>query len=66
MVVDGDESGDGESEAERAKGWWGHAGLVPSVTDANRRAWRVSEKLGFEVASDPPEKLRREMALGVT
>ena len=41
----------------------GHERLVLSVTDANRWAQRVYEKLGFEVESNPPEKLWREMAL---
>ena len=47
-------------EAGRAAG---HDRIVLSVTDANRRARRLYEKLGFEVTSDPPEKLWREMAL---
>lgn len=41
----------------------GHERIVLSVADANRRAQRVYEKLGFEVASDPSEKLWREMVL---
>ncbi len=41
----------------------GHERIVLSVTDSNRRARRVYEKLGFEVASDPSEKLWREMVL---